>query len=123
MLWEKADNDPIDGRRDVRDVSRLRTVRGWSARDGWLVSRAGATPVTLPVGGPCVADVCELRLEFERFRRADWERIEVLKAGDVRAPSGSLSVEVEDPVDATDAVCWRSRDNSRVNRLIYGEIQ
>lgn len=51
LLWENVDNDPIDGRREVRDGSRLRTVREWSAREGWLVSRDGAIPVMLPVCG------------------------------------------------------------------------
>lgn len=103
----------------MRDGSRLRTVREWSVRDGWLVSRDGAIPVTLPVWGPWVAEAWELRLEFDRFRRADWERVELLKLGDVRAPSGSLNVEAEDPVDATDAVCWRRSESSRVNRLTW----
>ena len=100
----------------MRDASRLRTVRVCSARDGWLVSRDDTIPLMLPACG-WIAEVCELRLEFDRFRRADWERVELLKVGDARAPSGSLNVEVEDVVDATDAVCWRRRESSRVKRF------
>jgi hypothetical protein len=98
----------MEGLRDVSDGSRLRTVRG--SRWG---SREGAIPFMLVWGW---VEACELRLEFERFRRADWERAELLKVGEARA-SGSLNVEVDDAVDATDAVCWRRRDSSRVNRF------
>jgi hypothetical protein len=118
LLWEKVDSDPIEGRRDVSDGSRLRTVRG-SVR-GWLVSREGAIPVMLPVCG--WVEVYELRLEFDRFRRADWERVALLKVGEARA-SGSLNVEVEDAVDATEAVCCRRRESSRVKRFTCRELR
>lgn len=60
----------MEGRRDVRDGSRLRTVREWSVwRYG--MSREGAIPVTLADCGAWFAEACELRLELDRFRRAE----------------------------------------------------
>jgi hypothetical protein len=86
-----------------------------------LVSREGAIPVTLEVCAPWF-EACELRLELDRFRRVELDRVEVLRVGDPSAPSMSLNVEVDDPVDATDAVCWRRRDNSLVNRFTCAKL-
>lgn len=108
----------MDGRREVRDGSRLRMVRKWSVDlEGWVLSREGAIPVTLAVWTPWAAGVVELRLDDDRCRR---ERVcwKLLRDGEVWSPSvGSLKVEVEEVVDATEAVCCRRRESSRVSRL------
>lgn len=76
-------------------------------------------PVTLAVCEPWAA-VWELRLEDDRWRREEWGCIELLNDGDVCSPSaGSLRVDVEEAVDATEAVCWRRRESSRVNRFTW----
>jgi hypothetical protein len=56
----------MEGRRDVMDGSRLRTVREWSV-ERYGISREGAIPVTLEDCGPWF----ELRLELDRCRRAE----------------------------------------------------
>lgn len=108
----------MDGRREVRDGSRLRTVRKWSVdREGTVLSREGAIPVTLAAWTPWAAGVLELRLDEDRCRR---ERVccELLRGGEVWSPSvGSLKVEVEEVVEATEAVCCRRRESSRVKRF------
>lgn len=63
----------MEGRRDVRDGSRLRMVRGWEwsvDRKGWLLSREGAIPVTLAAAAwtPGAAGVLALRLDEDRCR-------------------------------------------------------
>jgi hypothetical protein len=46
--------------------------------------------------------------------------VELPNDGEVWNPSiGSFMVDVEEAVDATEAVCWRRRDSSRVNRFTW----
>jgi hypothetical protein len=70
-----------------------------------LVSREGAIPVTLAACEPWAA-VWELRLEDDRWRRDEWVCVELPNDGEVWNPSaGSFRVDVEEAVDATEAVC------------------
>ena len=63
-------------------------------------------PVTLAAWELCTDGVCELRLDEERCRREVWDWTELLREGDPWIPSvGSLRVEVEEAVDATEVVC------------------
>jgi hypothetical protein len=78
-------------------------------------------PETLPFLALGAVGMYALRFEEDRWRRDIVGWIEPERYGEeCRASTESLSpVDVEDVVDATDAVCWRSRVSSRVNRLTY----
>lgn len=91
------------------EFSRLRDGRAISieglAELGTDVSRAGATPETLVA--PVVAVILlALRFEDDRCRRAVVGTMPLYSFADV-----------DEVVEATEAVCCRSRESSRVKRL------
>lgn len=90
----------MDGRREVRDASRLRAAREWS------VVRDGAMPVTLAAWEPWMNGLWELRLDEDRCRREECDCKELPREGDpCMASVGSLSVEVDEALDVTEVVC------------------
>lgn len=79
---------------------------------GKAVSREGAMLETLAANAADPGGMWELRLEEERCWRAD--------VGRTDASRESVNpVDVEDAVEATDAVCCLRRVNSRVRRFTY----
>lgn len=85
------------------DVSLLRVDLDRSAdgrEGGTLASRGGATPETLRVRDPCTAGIYELRLDDERCRLDG-----VACALGWGSPDSLNVVDVDDVVDATEAVC------------------
>jgi hypothetical protein len=121
-------SEPTDGRRDVvSDGSRLRARWGrseWFREEEWrLFSRQGATPATLAAMALCATWALDPRLDEDRCRRELFGcEKDLPRDGEDCTPSalsGSFNVEAEDVVDATEAVCCRRRDSSRVSRLTW----
>lgn len=84
---------------------------GREEEDGASLSREGAMLVTPPAITPDAAPATLLELMFEddRLRRD--------AVGCCGSEESLRLVDVEDVVDAAEAVCWRRRVSSRVRRF------